>query len=48
VHVYESTDWTLLGPHDKPRGIANGGLGSDGSALLVPQGSRGIDVYQLS
>jgi len=28
-------------------GVAAAGVGNDGSVLLVPQGDRGIDTYQL-
>ena len=54
VHVFRASDWALLGtltPHEESRrriGVAAGGVGNDGSVLLVPQGSRGIDVYKLT
>jgi WD40 repeat protein len=53
VHVYGSADWKLLGtlvPHEQTRigvGVRAAGVGNDGSVLLVPQGARGIDTYQL-
>lgn len=54
VHIFRSGDWTLLGtlePNEKTRrglGVEAGGVGNDGSVLLVPQQSRGIDVFTLA
>ena len=51
--MFRAADWHLMGalvPHEVTRrgvGIAAGGVDNDGDVLLVPQGSRGIDVFKL-
>jgi len=54
IHVFRASDWVLLGtlaPHRQTGAgvpLAGGGVGDDGSVLLAPWGSRGIDVYKLT
>jgi Trypsin-like peptidase domain len=54
VRVYGAEKWQLLGelkPHETSRrgvGVSAGSIAPDGSVLVVPQGERGIDVFELA
>ncbi|MDG4829076.1 Hsp70 family protein [Solwaraspora sp. WMMD1047] len=54
VHVFRTGDWQTvgeLGPHEESRrkiGVYAGTVDNNGRVLLVPQGPRGIDVFDLS
>jgi len=54
VRVYLAQTWQLLGelqPRETSRrgvGVNAGSIGADGTVLLVPQGERGIDVFELT
>jgi hypothetical protein len=54
VRVYETETWHLLGelhPRETSRrgvGVSAASIGPDGTVLVVPQGERGIDVFELA
>jgi WD40 repeat protein len=54
VHVFRTGDWQTVGeldPHEESRrkiGVYAGAVDNGGRVLLVPQGPRGIDVFDLS
>lgn len=54
VHIFRSSDWKLLGelaPYEATAdrtGVWAGGVADDGTVLLAPQGSYGLDVFTLT